>query len=57
MDENVLKGILAHSALYHDSNSYLLVKHWNIYCDFAVVVEFCLLVCFCQLRVPSENWR
>lgn len=48
----MLKGILAHSALYHDSNSYLLIKYRNIYCDFIVVVLF---VCFCQLRVPSED--
>lgn len=34
LDEDVQKGFLAHSALYHGSNSCLLLKHQNIYFDF-----------------------
>lgn len=48
MDEDVQKGILAHSALYHGSNSCLLLKHHNIYFDF-----FWSIKCY-QVRPESD---
>lgn len=47
MDEDVQKGILAHSALYHGSNSCLLLKHQNIYFYF-----FWSIKCY-QVRAES----